>query len=68
MRARTATSPWNGRRQKQLCVTLDPDTLAELDQAAKAQKTTRSEVVRDFIEWGLMTPPATPAQGDRLAG
>ena len=60
MRARTESSPWNDRRQKQLCVTLDPETLAELDQAAKAMKTTRSEVVRDFIEWGLMDGRRSP--------
>lgn len=53
MNPRTETSPWNGRRQKQLCVTLDPDTLRDVDAAAKAEKLTRSEIVRQFIEWGL---------------
>lgn len=54
MRARTETSPWNGRRQKQLCVTFDPDTLREIDEAAKAERVTRSEWVRRRIEWSLM--------------
>ena len=54
MNPRTETSPWNGRRQKQLCVTLDPDTLREIDEAAKAEKLTRSEWVRQRIEWALM--------------
>lgn len=38
---------------KQLCVALDPETIAEIDAAAKSKKTTRSEMVRSFIEWGL---------------
>lgn len=54
MRARTETSPWNVRRQKQLCVTLDPDTLREIDTAAKADGLTRSEWVRLRLEWALM--------------
>lgn len=54
MRARTETSPWNARRQKQLCVTLDPDTLREIDAAAKADGVTRSEWVRLRLEWALM--------------
>ena len=54
MRARTETSPWNTRRQKQLCVTLDPDTLREIDAAAKAENLTRSEWVRLRLEWALM--------------
>lgn len=53
MRSKTKTSPWNGRRMKQLCVALDPETIAEIDAAAKSKKTTRSEMVRSFIEWGL---------------
>lgn len=53
MRARTDTSPWNGRRQKQLCVTLDPDTLREIDQAASKERLTRSEWVRQRLEWSL---------------
>lgn len=54
MRARTETSPWNGRRLKQLCVALDPETLKEIDQAAKAESLTRSEWVRLRLEWALM--------------
>ena len=53
MRAKTKTSPWNGRRLKQLCVALDPETLAELDKIAAAKNTNRSAIVRDFIEWGI---------------
>jgi len=53
VRARTPTSPWNGRRQKQLCVTLDPDTLAEIDRAAARERITRSEWVRLRLEWAL---------------
>ena len=53
MRVRTETSPWNGRRQKQLCVTLDPETLAQIDAAAKKAKQTRSAWVRDQLEWAL---------------
>ena len=54
MRARTETSPWNSRRLKQLCVALDPETLKEIDQAAKAEGLTRSEWVRLRLEWALM--------------
>ncbi len=54
MNPRTDTSPWNARRQKQLCVTLDPDTLAEIDVSAKAEKITRSEWVRLRLEWALL--------------
>lgn len=54
MRARTKTSPWNARRLKQLCVALDPETLAEIDAAAKAARTNRSEWVRQRLEWALM--------------
>lgn len=57
MRARTETSPWNGRRQKQLCVTLDPDTLKEIDQAASKERVTRSEWVRQRLEWALLDAP-----------
>jgi metal-responsive CopG/Arc/MetJ family transcriptional regulator len=53
MRARTESSPWNGRRQKQLCVTLDDQTLREIDKAAADEGLTRSQMVREFIEWGL---------------
>lgn len=54
MRVRTETSPWNARRLKQLCVALDPETLREIDAAAKAESVTRSEWVRLRIEWSLM--------------
>ena len=53
MRARTETSPWNGRRQKQLCVTLDPETLREIDLAAGAVGLNRSEWVRERLEWSI---------------
>lgn len=53
MRSRTETSPWNGR-QKQLCVSLDKDTLAEIDRAADAAGQTRSQWVRERLEWALM--------------
>lgn len=54
MRARTETSPWNGRRCKQLCVTIEPETMAEIDTAARRLGLTRSEWVRERLTWALM--------------
>lgn len=54
MRPRTETSPWNHRRVKQLCVTLDPDTMAEINREAERHGLTRSEWVRERLEWALM--------------
>jgi metal-responsive CopG/Arc/MetJ family transcriptional regulator len=34
-------------------VTLDPDTLREIDQAASKERLTRSEWVRQRLEWSL---------------
>lgn len=39
---------------KQLCVSLDAETLAEIDTAAKAKGLTRSEWVRERLEWALL--------------
>ena len=41
------------QRLKQLCVTLDRETTAEIDKVAKSEGLTRSQIVREFIEWGL---------------
>mgnify|MGYP003488867851 FL=1 len=41
------------QRLKQLCVTLDRETTAEIDAVAKSEGLTRSQIVREFIEWGL---------------
>lgn len=35
-------------------VRLDPETMGTIDARAKAEKTTRSAIIRDLIEWGLM--------------
>lgn len=53
MRARTDTSPWNWKRNKQLCVTAPPEMLAAIDDAAKREKITRSQWVRERLEWAL---------------
>jgi hypothetical protein len=57
-----ALSPAGGRRviprpaqrQKQLCVSMDRDTMREIDEAAKSTNLTRSEWVRERLEWALM--------------
>ena len=41
------------QRLKQLCVTLDRETTAEIDKVAKSEGLTHSQIVREFIEWGL---------------
>lgn len=41
------------QRLKQLCVTADRELVAEIDAVAKREKLTRSQIVREFIEWGL---------------
>lgn len=41
------------QRLKQLRVTLDRETTAEIDAVAKSEGLTRSQIVREFIEWGL---------------
>ena len=41
------------QRLKQLCVTLDRETTAEIDKVAKSEGLTRSQIVREFIDWGL---------------
>ena len=41
------------QRLKQLCVTLDRETTAEIDKVAKSEGLTRSQIVREFIERGL---------------
>jgi predicted DNA-binding protein len=60
VRPRTETSPWNGRRVKQLCVTIDPETMAEINQAAERDGLTRSEWVRERLEWALMEADDKP--------
>lgn len=42
------------RWMKQLCVAMDQETLDEIDTAAKADGLTRSEWVRERLEWALM--------------
>ncbi len=42
------------QRAKQLCVSMDRDTLREIDAAAHAENLTRSEWVRLRLEWALM--------------
>jgi predicted DNA-binding protein len=39
---------------KQLCVSLDPETMADIDAAAEALGQTRSEFVRERLEWALL--------------
>ncbi len=46
------------QRAKQLCVSMDRDTLREIDQAAQSENLTRSEWVRLRLEWALMGEPA----------
>lgn len=46
--------PRSVQRMKQLCVALDPETMVEIDKAAKAAKLTRSEWVRERLTWALM--------------
>lgn len=45
--------PRSVQRQKQLCVSIDRETTAQIDAVAKREKLTRSQIVREFIEWGL---------------
>lgn len=45
------------QRQKQLCVSMDRDTMREVDEAARAEGVTRSEWVRLRLEWALMERP-----------
>lgn len=42
------------RWMKQLCVSLDAETLSEIDKAAEAKGLNRSQWVRERIEWALM--------------
>lgn len=46
--------PRSVQRMKQLCVALDPDTMREVNEAAKRAGITRSQWTRLVIEWGLM--------------
>lgn len=41
-------------RMRQMCVTMDRETMAEIDASAKAEGLTRSEWVRLRLEWALM--------------
>lgn len=45
--------PRASQRLKQLCVTADRELVAEIDAVAKREKLTRSQIIREFIEWGL---------------
>lgn len=51
-------APWSGRRTRQLCVTCDAETFAEIDDAARNAGQTRSEWIRERLEWALMEVPA----------
>lgn len=54
--------PRSVQRMKQLCVSLEPDTMTEIDALAKARGLTRSEWVRVTI-WDRMYG-AGPADAD----
>jgi len=58
LRAKRVRPPRSVQRQKQLCVSMDRDTLREIDDAATAERLTRSEWVRQRLEWALMGDPA----------
>lgn len=48
-----STPPSRGNRAKQLSVTIDRDTLADIDRAAAAENITRSQWIRERLEWAL---------------
>lgn len=58
LQAKRIRPPRAVQRQKQLCVSMDRDTLREIDDAATAERLTRSEWVRQRLEWALMGDPA----------